>query len=289
VLASIASIVLAVSCEHGGERQSGPAQDDTSTPHGVERVASLSPALTDMAIALGPPIHLVGCTPWCSVAGDVPVVGSLLDLDAETLVRLDPDIILVQPPAQGAPPELHSLAASHGWRVVSTRIDSLDDLGSAMGQVAHAIEPSGIGPCTDRARAWRDELVAACEPIPGAGTVGVVVVVTSLSDAGALAMGPGSFVADALEKMGLDCRTGQSMPYQQLSREDLVRLDADLLVVIEPAPGPGQSSNDTIVPGATAVFVIDPALLVPGARFPAALHRLRCVLEELAAARNETP
>ena len=51
------------------------------------RIVSLSPALTHMVEALGAGDRVVGCTPWCGVAG-ARVVGSLEDRDLEPSVQL---------------------------------------------------------------------------------------------------------------------------------------------------------------------------------------------------------
>ncbi|MCA9290710.1 MAG: hypothetical protein KDA25_06255, partial [Phycisphaerales bacterium] len=78
----------------------GEAPTTTTPRPGAVRVVSLSPAISSTLRDLGLDPLVVGRTPWCDALDpDVPVVGTLLDVDAERLARLRPTHILVQPPA----------------------------------------------------------------------------------------------------------------------------------------------------------------------------------------------
>ncbi len=245
------------------------------------RVASLSPALSDTLIALDCGAQLAARTPWCPVDPEIPVVGTLLDIDAEQLTAIDPELILVQPPMQGAPEELAALARQQGWRVAEIRIDSLDDVGASFASVACAIDPGGNSGCTARAEALAASLRAACLPIDGAASLGRVALLGSVSDAGALAFGRGSFPGDAAVSMGVTLADAGAA-YAQRSREELALLAPDLIVVIG---GPEERARwmdapaGELAPGSRLLVVEEPRLLQPGASLVQGLATLRKALE----------
>ena len=98
-------------CACGSHEDSPVPVGNHSAKLQAVRVVSLSPGLTATMVALGVSDRLVGRTPWCEVSTDVPIVGSLLDLNAEALVMVRPTVILLQPPAQGEIGGLSDLAA----------------------------------------------------------------------------------------------------------------------------------------------------------------------------------
>ncbi len=252
-----------------------------STSRAPVRVASLSPALSDTLLALDCGAELSGRTPWCAVDQHIPVVGTLLDIDAELLTIIDPDVVLVQPPSQGAPAVLAALGERHGWQIAEIHIDSLEDVRDSFARVAQAIDPSNDHGCATAAEALQAELQHVCSPIDRAPSLGRVALVSSVSDAGALAFGAGSFPGDAVRAMGVDL-ADMGAAYLQLSREDLARVAPRVIVVIG---GVGEaerwahSAPDALAPGATIVVVEEARLLQPGASLVQGLAALRSALE----------
>ena len=65
-------------------------------PH--PRVVSFSPAITTMLFEMGLADHVVGVTTYCTIPEgiEIPVVGSQLNIRAEPIVAVKPDVLLTQ-------------------------------------------------------------------------------------------------------------------------------------------------------------------------------------------------
>lgn len=99
-----------------------------------QRVVSLAPNLTGMVTALGAGNRLVGVTPFCQAPANIIRVTGGIQAEAETVLALAPDLVLVTP--------LTSMAtrwqmAHLGLRVEVVDIQSLEDIRRAMLQLAH--------------------------------------------------------------------------------------------------------------------------------------------------------
>jgi ABC-type hemin transport system substrate-binding protein len=92
------------------------------------RAVSLSPALTATMVRFGWRDRIAGRTPWCEGVPEVPVVGSLTEVDLERLDRIDPGVILVQRTSLGLPPGLERAARDRGWRVMQIPCETLEDV-----------------------------------------------------------------------------------------------------------------------------------------------------------------
>jgi ABC-type hemin transport system substrate-binding protein len=251
---------------------------------GKARIVSLSPAITECAVELGLGDLVVGRTPWCEgVARDVPVVGTLLDVDAEALVRSSPTMVLVQPPAQGVDPALATLAARHGWTVHAWRINGLDDARAAMAGLADAVadaDPALASGVQERHDAWRAMIDEALVPLPAASSARDSAVLVISGGLEGIAFGRGTYVDDALARIGV--RNALDRPgYPALSVEDVVRIAPGTIVVIG-----GSGDRAASHPAAEAVpsrVIRVPAdgLSVPGGRLPHGLKALRDALSSV--------
>ena len=111
-----------------GERENGP-----------KRIVSLAPNVTEMCCALGLRERLVGRTRYCDYPPGIEEVrnlGSLIDLSIETLVGLEPDLILVS----GNSRQISDRLARTGLHYESVPDDSLDDLFAAIAQIGRLTE-----------------------------------------------------------------------------------------------------------------------------------------------------
>lgn len=263
------------------------ACEDRASPHANAggsspvRIASLSPAITECAVELGLEGRLVGRTPWCEAAPpDVPVVGTLLDVDAEALVRSAPTMLLIQPPAQGVDPSLATLAARHGWTMHAWRINGLDDARAAMKGLADAVadaDPATGGGVRERHDSWCAMLDAALVPLPPASGARDSAVLVMAGGLEGIAFGSGTYIDDALVRLGV--RNALDRPgYPALSVEDVVRIAPRTIVLIG---GSGAAAADQPAIAALSARVIRvPAdgLAVPGGRLPRGLKALRDAL-----------
>ena len=274
------------------------SHEDSAVPVGnhpaklqAVRVASLSPGLTATMVALGVSDRLVGRTPWCEVSTDVPIVGSLLDLNAEALVMARPTVILLQPPAQGEIGGLSDLAATHGWRVERFRIDSLEDVQLMLENLPKVIcDPTIENDCAklqERSLIVQHELTKALEPIADANRAGrTLVLLVSSESVDAMGFGKGSYIGDALDRMGVTnalLRSG----YPSLGAEDLVMLAPKTIIVISQRSAGAIEQLAQIMPNSALYSIQAPELLQPGGGMISGLIKLREALRQACEARDK--
>lgn len=274
-------------CGCGGESP-GPLEHPPAA--GGIRIVSLSPGITSTVRALGAGERLVGRTPWCQGIDGVAVVGSLLDLDAEALLRVSPDVILVQPPAQGESRQLDELARASGWRTHRYRLDSLDEVVSLMRQLPLVIsqpgDPDDLAKLQAKAAALCAELEAALAPshlAPDAGRV--LLLLASAEGADTIAFGAGTYLGDALERLGCQNAITRS-GYPALGVEDIVTIDPDSVIILGVR---GRGTADRLaqmMPRASFALVDAPELLQPGAGAIEGMRSLRSAVEEVATRRR---
>ncbi len=246
------------------------------------RIVSLSPGVTSSITALGASDRLVGRTPWCQSASAVPIVGTLLDLDAEALVAVHPTLVILQPPAQGEPAALGRLVAQHGWRVERFRIDSLADVLAVIDRLPAVIcDPLTPGDCdriTARAVEIRQSMLNALDPIVGASRAGrTLVALVGSEGADVMGFGEGSYIGDALARMGIANALTRS-GYPALGAEDLVKLAPDTVIIIASRPSGASEQVRSILGKSTIVRIEAPVLLQPGAGMISGLIQLRAAL-----------
>jgi iron complex transport system substrate-binding protein len=220
LLAMAAALVaaLVVACSR---RPAPPAPSAAAA-----RVVSLSPATTEALFAIGAGPSVVGRSRYCDFppeAARVPVVGSWVDADLESILQLAPDLVVgsVGPSAPG-------LARSLGARGIATwfpPVESIDAIHSMIvglgDRTGHAAEARRVaGEMVARAEAV--ERAVAAEPAPRVlAVVGVDPVV---------AAGPGSFIDELVRRArGADVLAAGGA-WQVLGLERLVELDPDVIL-----------------------------------------------------------
>jgi len=99
------------------------------------RVVSFSPAITAMIFQMGLDDHLVGVTTYCDVPEDmgIPVVGSQLNIRAEPIVAVEPDVLLTQTAVERFE-TVQKL--NDDLEVVYFKIETLTDIADAMAEIA---------------------------------------------------------------------------------------------------------------------------------------------------------
>ena len=281
---ALASAVAVATLAHlggCGDPPSGQARSRHEHAPGV-RIASLSPALTECVAELGLKDRIVGRTPWCEgAAPDVPVVGTLLDVDAEALVRCGPTLVLVQPPAQGIDAALVALARGHGWAMLDWRINGLDEARDAMSGLANAVadaDPALAGRVRERHAQWSAMLDASLAPLAeDSAASGAATVLVMAGGLEGIAFGRGTYIDDALARLGV--RNAIERPgYPALSVEDLVRLSPRTIVVIGASVGAEAPDPKAESLSAQVIHLPADGLAVPGGRLPHGLKALRDAL-----------
>lgn len=264
--------LLGAGCERS-ESALPPVADAPDTA----RVVSLSPGVTATLAALGAEDLLVGRTPWCVGAPNTPAVGTLLDVDAEALVRAKPTVIFVQPAAQGIPSALVELAQAHGWSVVPIPLATLADCRRAVKDVSTVCMPL----CSEERRLQMQREAsrlgaafdAAVAPLPGSAGKRVLAVVCGEEGADLLAFGTESYLMEVLQAQGF-APALERVGYQSLGNEDLLRTNPDIVILLGRQMTDARFDTPT-AGGAKVVRLDEPALLQPGGGITESLLRMR--------------
>lgn len=280
VVPGLLAAVLVTACERSAESDGTPPQQ--SSAH--LRIVSLSPGITATVVALGAGDRLVGRTPWCEGVDATPIVGSLLDLDAEAIVRAHPQVVLAQPPAQGESRGLGELAQENGWRVESFQLNSLADLSASVERLPSAIcdpgSPDDRAELEARASDLRNKLAELLKPLPSARAAGRTLVILAGSEsADSLAFGKGTYLGDVLDSWGIESALTRS-GYPALGAEDIVRIAPDSVIVLGGRRSEAAKKFSSLLPRTRIVQVDAPQLMQPGAGFIAALEVLRGAVEK---------
>ncbi len=200
---------------------------------GPGRIVSLAPTVTEMCAALRLADRLVGRTSYCNYpprVTSVPEVGALTDLNVESLVRLQPDLILVA----GRSLSQTDVLARLGLRFESIPDTSLDDLyagirkiGTLTGQTAAA---------ETLCSALRGDIEAVRERYGDVPRRRVLLLTATLSDPPSPphVAGPGSFYDELLRLAGHENAAAEmERAFAPLSIEYILRTDPDVIIELD--------------------------------------------------------
>jgi ABC-type hemin transport system substrate-binding protein len=240
-------IILCAALLFGGcekPRSAAPA------PPARPRIVSISPAvgvilvdLHDDHLCVGRDGHDVALSP------SLPVVGNQNRIDYESLIAANPTHVFTQWGSRDLPSKLVSLAESNHWRIIDSRLLTLEDIRQTTVQVDQELcEATGAQapsqPCRDLLarmnKAWGErhegfaklgKVLLLAEPTPPA------------------AFGPGSCHYQLLERLGATPAITTGAAYINLNLEDIIRLAPDAIILIKPRasgtppPDPGQAAK----------------------------------------------
>jgi iron complex transport system substrate-binding protein len=204
-------------------------------PGAPRRIVSLSPAITDLVVAVGAGDELAGITRYCTApAGhaDIARVGGLDDPDYERILALQPDLVLV--PSLKDPALLNKLEEL-GLRVVVMHAEGLDHLGPDFQLVGQATGREAAGDAL--ARQWGVLRDLVHRRLRGAPQPSAIVIYGP----GLLVPGPEGFAGQLLDEAGAsNVVPAGSTAWQELAPEALLRLDPAVIFIVsdDTAPWP---------------------------------------------------
>ncbi len=264
----IAIGIAAIGCGCGSSADEPPGEPLDSRP----RVVSLSPAMTTTLLDLAPEAMLVGRTPWCRGADTAPVVGTLEGVDAELLVQIQPDLLLVQPPVSGLDPAILALRDRLGFRLIARRLDGLGDVRSTIDDlvVANVVEPSARA-------AWNAETERVAADAESLAKGRRLLLLHGLDPF--RAVGTETYLDEMIESTG-GVNALQRPGWIELGVEAMVSLEPDVVVVI--GDPPDAASVLDAVPWRRAPDVLGfahPDVFEPSTRIPAVNTAFRARLD----------
>lgn len=263
-VALIASTLPVWACRPAADAPSAPANTEVTAPRpdlppihdfvaapvvtadeagaGPARIISTAPQLTEIACALGLRDRLVGRSSYCNHPPGieaVPDVGSLLDLNLEQTMSLEPDLVLIS----GQSRLIRERLDDAGIRYESLPDASLADVFSAIRK---------LGDLTGRPRtaanlviAIRADLTRLVTEHRAARPLRVLMLIGRLSDPprSPSVAGPGSYLAELLKMAGhTNAAENLGRPYGELPLEEILVLDPDVILefVADKPAGPDQ-------------------------------------------------
>jgi iron complex transport system substrate-binding protein len=247
------------------------------------RIASFSPAITDMLFDLGLGDHVVGVTTQCDVPGNLPggqptVLGDVLSgVNAERIVAAKPDVLLIQMNAELFEP-VRKLDGK--LRVEHFTIESLADIAGAIERIADIAGAPAVGKA--KKQEFLDQLAAlrrrvdqafgpgATQPAPARPKV-LMVWGTDRPSTG----GRNTFISEMIEAAGGVNAAEKYEGWKSINVEMAVNAAPDILVCLDESGRPDDAKAYWLrvqeLPAARAgrVFVVsDRRWTIPSARSP---------------------
>ncbi len=208
------------------------------------RIVSAAPNVSEICCALGLRPCLVARTRYCThppELADVADIGALVDVNAERLVQLQPDLIIVS----GASRTMTDRLTPLGLRLESVPDTRLDDLFVAVrriGELCHRPRSAALLIADIRAQLERVDAVWR-----GARPVRALLLTSTLSDPPQppFVAGRGSFYDELLRRAGHTNVAADTAPaFGPLSLEVILKLDPDVIVELD-ADGSARPAGDT--------------------------------------------
>ncbi|MDH3494107.1 MAG: helical backbone metal receptor, partial [Acidobacteriota bacterium] len=243
-------------------------------PDRVTRIVSLAPNLTEIVFALGAGDSLVGVTTFCDYpaeAARIKKVGDTLKPNIETIVGLKPQFVLVTTASQLE--SFSDLLTNQGIEVFVTNPDSIESLFRGITKIGDLV--GKIDAAAELVSNIKSRLKKAAEfAAQKKGSRGVFVQI----DKSLYTIGKGSFISDALSKIGFTSVTDDiDSPYPKISQELARTLNPDIIVISESVgnDAPNEVFRSSVAVRNGRVYNIGADVLSrPGPRFVEALELL---------------
>ncbi len=195
-------------------------------PMPVRRVVSLAPSLTESIYALGMEELLVGDTDFCdypAAATKIHKVGGATNPSLEEIASLKPDVVLVTKSLN----RLETVQALErlGIAAYATAPNTMDEIRVSVARLADVLGNSGAGIALDEKLRKQESILQG--RLHGAAAKRVLFVVWTDP---LISIGKHTFIADALAHAGAVSVVDSSQDWPQMSLEEMVRLQPEVLV-----------------------------------------------------------
>jgi iron complex transport system substrate-binding protein len=212
-------------------------------PDNVQRIVSLAPNLTEIVYALGAGQKLVGVTDYCDYPPDAKTktkIGSPIEPSLEAIVALKPDLVLAAAMTMNRRETVDALDGL-GMAVYSTNTESVEGTLISIQDIASAIgTPERGRAVTGELRARLDALRAQMNGVTPKRALFVIWTDPLIT------IGPRTFLADALRRAGAESVVQSGTDWPQISLEEVVRLQPDVLIFTENHGGSGKDELDEL-------------------------------------------
>lgn len=227
---------------------------DGKHPKAVSRTASMketapqhivcgSPAVTEIVFALGCADRVVGVSDYStypSETRDKASIGGWANLNRERLLVLKPDIIVTQ----GNHESLATFASEYGIRFHTVKLDTLEDVYTAIASIAGALQVTGRG--AELSGRIRGAIGSVRQKVAGVQSKRVLLLFgrTPGDLASFSTVGPGTFLDDLIGiGGGINVFGDAKGAYPQVSKESLLVRKPEVILEIIPGGLPGNTVN----------------------------------------------
>jgi iron complex transport system substrate-binding protein len=200
---------------------------------GGAKIASITPAGTDLVIAIGAGDRLVGVSNYdedrAGVTGKARV-GDYQNVDWEKLAQLGVNVLVLQYAPDRMPAFVQQRCEEMGIKIVNIHIDTIDDIGVAMTMLGDAIgEPDSA---KEAATKLAGEIDAVRKRVEGLGKVKILVVT---NDSDFSLAGPGEFLDEVVTIAGgTNAAAGLGKMYPAVDRETISLLGPEVVIRLVP-------------------------------------------------------
>ena len=208
-----------------------------------EKIATISPTATEMLYAAGGTAILRDrASNFPTEAQSLPDVGSAYEPSIETIVRSQPDLILIEALTQA---RFVGIFAESGLKVVAIRAESVDDVVGNISMIGKIIGKESVA---EKAVSDIQDRLALVETEDNRS----VLLLISDQDRNLYAARPESYtglIADTLGLVNKAAGLPDSGPYPGfalMSIEAILTANPDVIVTITPAPAPAPRLSDSI-------------------------------------------
>ena len=199
------------------------------------RLVCAAPSVTEICCALGLREQIVGRTRFCNYPPGieaVPAVGALDETNAEVLLSVEPDLVLVSGTSRAIAQRLQRL----NLRVETLPDRNLEDVFSAIARIGELTgRPATAAALVAGMKADLELVTQRYADVPPAR---VLLLLCTLADppTAPFVAGPGSFYDDLLRRAGhTNVLEHGSRAYGPLSLEMIVRADPDVIIELDAA------------------------------------------------------
>lgn len=207
---------------------------EVTAPANPRRVVSLAPSVTEIIFALNRQDRLVGATRFSDYppgTAALPKVGSYIHLDLERIVSLSPDLCIAV--KDGNPKAVIKRLEKLGIPVYAVNPMDLGMVLNTIEEVAGLLNAAEEGKALvtalkKRIRAVRDKVAAVSQHPRIFFQIGITPLV---------AVGSGTFIDELIAAAGGVNVTAGSVPYPRLSREAVIALKPDIIIITSMARG----------------------------------------------------
>jgi iron complex transport system substrate-binding protein len=251
-LPALCAALLLTACGKTEPPTTAPSTQAATAPATLPagpRIVSTVPAATLNLVLIGAVDTLLGISSYDQPflpedKQNLPIVGDYLRMNYETLIALHPTAVIIQDAEARIPETLKELATKHHFEIVNIKLDNTADIWSAVQTLGRiSLHENAATDAITEAKEELHLLSIATKDRPHPKVLYV------LERSPMSVAGGGSFLGEMVELAGGE-NVGAKVPglYPVISKETLVTLAPDVLLISAPSQMPQHDNDDRLEP-----------------------------------------